>query len=94
MSRFYGTLSGAAKTPATRRGHRHIWSHTRGWNAGVEVVGEPDGEADRFTVAVTHGTNGHGNHTQILTVKTNNVGGPVVVTFTHPETGEQTTFTA
>jgi hypothetical protein len=93
MSRFYGTIEGSAKTLATRRGHTNICSHTRGWNAGVEVNGEQAGEGDRFTVTVNHGSNGIHDYTHVLTVKTDNVGGPVVCTFTHPETGEQITFT-
>lgn len=62
MSRFYGTLSGQAKTEATRRGSENspVYAHVRGWNVGATVkayVG-PDGE-DHISISLTSGSNGH-----------------------------------
>ena len=38
MSRLYGSIDAdASKTLATRRAHRSISGHIRGWNSGVEV---------------------------------------------------------
>jgi hypothetical protein len=94
MSRFYGTIEGSAKTLATRRGHTNICSHTRGWNAGVQVDGYSRGDSDVFDVSVTQGSSYlTGNPQFALRVETDNKGGKVVCTFQHPETGEQITFT-
>lgn len=60
MSRLYGSLDGdASSTEATRRAHRNIVGHVRGWNAGVEVRASVD-EHDRdvFEVYRTGGSNG------------------------------------
>ena len=59
MSRFYGSLSGSAKTAATRRGNgvSGIDSHTRGWDGGIRVEGFADGDDDVFLVYVTGGSN-------------------------------------
>ena len=35
MSRFYGSLTGQAKTTATRRGSTIVEAHVRGWDFGV-----------------------------------------------------------
>tara|TARA_R100000808_G_scaffold1512_1_gene6907 strand:- start:1754 stop:2053 length:300 start_codon:yes stop_codon:yes gene_type:complete len=41
MSKFYGSITGSAKTAATRCGTKNsgIESHTRGWHQGVYVNG-------------------------------------------------------
>jgi len=60
MSRFYGSLEGRAKTIATRQGtpQSGIRSHTRGWDAGVEVIGRVDEKGkDVFEVYATGGSN-------------------------------------
>lgn len=42
MSRFYGSLSGSAKTQATRCGTRAsgVTSHVRGWDTGIRTSAE------------------------------------------------------
>lgn len=61
MARFYGSISGQAKTKATRQGSEKsgIWGHIRGWNIGVSVFGYVD-EAGRdcFKVYRTSGSAG------------------------------------
>ena len=60
MSRLYGSLDAdASKTTATRRAHRNITGHVRGWNSGVEIRAYVD-EQDRdvFEVYRTGGSNG------------------------------------
>ena len=70
MSRFYGTLSGRSRTPATRCGDRSGMSaHVRGWDLGasisLSVVGEqrrPSGKiispgTDLLSLCLTSGSN-------------------------------------
>jgi hypothetical protein len=72
MARFYASISGQARTPATRRGSKAsgISGHIRGWDSGVRVEGycDPDTDADVFMVYVTAGSNGHGADTLIATI--------------------------
>lgn len=61
MSRFYAEIQGN-RGMASRQGTKSsgIWSHTRGWNIGVEVqcyVGD-DGK-DHIRVYRTGGSSGH-----------------------------------
>ena len=59
MSRLYASIDAdASKTQATRRGHRNISAHVRGWDSGVEVVASADETGDTFDVYVTSGSNG------------------------------------
>ena len=37
MSKLYGTVSGASKTKATRRGHSHLVTHAACWQGAVRV---------------------------------------------------------
>lgn len=37
MSKLYGTLSGASRTKATRRGHNRIVTQAASWNGAIEV---------------------------------------------------------
>lgn len=61
MSKLYASIdSDAAKTQATRRGHRTLSAHVRGWESGVEVVARHDETGDTFDVYVTAGSNGGG----------------------------------
>jgi hypothetical protein len=70
MSHFYGRLIGSAKNPATCRGHRGIEGYIAGWNSGVHVRGEIDGEGkDVFRIYRTGGSNGSLSETLIATVK-------------------------
>ena len=61
MSRFYGSLSGSAKTTATRRGFEGsgVMAHVRGWNFGVRtnVVSCPYCQGDSVFVYLTGGSN-------------------------------------
>lgn len=60
MSALYSSISSdSARTEATRRGHRRITAHTRGWTVGVTVEGSLDGAGhETFEVYVTSGSNG------------------------------------
>ena len=60
MSRFYASISGQAKTVATRgSGHSDIHGHIRGWNVGIRIYGyvNVDGK-DEFAVYLTGGSHG------------------------------------
>jgi len=62
MSRFYGSLSGQAKTEATRRGSANhpVYAHVRGWGIGATVkVYEGEDGQDHVCVCLTSGSNGH-----------------------------------
>lgn len=70
MSRLYASIDAdASKTQATRRGHRNISAHVRGWDSGVEVVASADETGDRFEVYVTTGSNGRGARLLVGTVQ-------------------------
>ena len=58
MSRFYASISGQAKTQATRRGgvKSGIQGHVRGWNVGIEVTGYDVEGVDNFRVTLTGGS--------------------------------------
>lgn len=60
MSALYGTIDAdASRTTASRRGHRNITGHIRGWTLGVRVSGRIDGEGrETFDVYLTSGSNG------------------------------------
>lgn len=60
MSRFYASISGQAKTEATRRGSEksNICGHIRGWDIGIQVLGYVFEGKDTFTVELTGGSNG------------------------------------
>lgn len=61
MSRFYASISGQAKTDATREGSAKsgINGHIRGWDLGIEVCGYDENGVDCFDVYLTSGSNGH-----------------------------------
>jgi hypothetical protein len=68
MSRFYASISGSAKTEATRQGtpKSGIVGHVRGWDVGVKVravVGR-DGQ-DEIRVYLTGGSN-HPNRDRLI----------------------------
>ena len=72
MARLYGEVVGAARSPATRIGHREIWGHIRGWHVGVRVSGHLiDGE-DIFVITASSGSSGGGREIPIGTVKLEN----------------------
>ncbi len=62
MSRFYASIEGTAKTPATRQGTTTsgISGHIRGWGKGVRVTSSQDLHEDIFEVYATGGSNGGG----------------------------------
>jgi len=79
MAQFYAQIQGN-RGAASRMGSKDsgIWSHTRGWNSGVEVVGRVDEDGnDVFEVFATSGSNGGGSRRLIATVNT--VGGKMMV---------------
>lgn len=59
MARFYGRLSGRAKT-VTRTGTQQsgIGCHVSGWDVGVEVDGHGGPDVDAFDIFATPGSNG------------------------------------
>lgn len=50
MSNFYGIVNGAAKTRATRRGHKSIETTAASWKGAIEVTLYRDGDHDKFVV--------------------------------------------
>ena len=62
MSKLYASISSdAARTEATRRGHKRISTHTRGWTLGVRVVANVHSSgALVFSLYTTSGSNGGG----------------------------------
>ena len=62
MSRFYGSLTGSAKTTATRCGSvsSRVSAHVRGWDIGVRgsVYACRECGADRIKAYRTQGSNG------------------------------------
>lgn len=59
MARFYGSMTGQAKTEATRRGSAKsgVEAHVRGWEVGVRVIIRDVGGVDRLEVYKTSGSN-------------------------------------
>jgi hypothetical protein len=73
MSRFYADISGGRGT-ATRQGHAAsgIRGHVRGWNSGVLVIGEMDGNdgtTDQFWIYQTGGSSGAASDTLLGVVR-------------------------
>lgn len=72
MSRFYGTLTGQARTIATRRGgpSSGISAHPRGWDVGVVVDGYVgDNDSDTFDVRISGGSNDSGPTIPLATIQ-------------------------
>jgi hypothetical protein len=67
MSALYGSIeTDAAKTNVTRRGHKAMSAHIRGWEVGVRIEARHDKEkGDTFAIFLTHGSNGAGTDTAI-----------------------------
>lgn len=82
MSALYGTVTGdASRTEASRRGHRTIGGHIRGWNLGIEVAGYLDGDGkERFEVYLTGGSSGAGSREHLGTAYIGAGGGTFVYT--------------
>jgi hypothetical protein len=70
MSRFYASIQGQADA-ATRRGSASsgITGHVRGWQVGVEVVGEDEDGRDVFHVYGTGGGKGGTSRELIATIR-------------------------
>ncbi len=77
MSKFYGSITGSAKTAATRCGSKKsgIESHTRGWDQGIRVTASVQKvgpgrtlERESFEVYLTGGSNGKSNDIHIGTL--------------------------
>ena len=70
MSRLYASIdSDARKTQATSRGHKHIETHTRGWDLGVRVIARTVNDRDVFEVYATAGSNGGPSDDRLGTVE-------------------------
>ena len=71
MAQFKADVQGQAGVSG-RIGSKNsgIWSHTRGWNAGIEVRGYYDATEDRdcFEVWTTSGSTGRGQKRMIGTL--------------------------
>lgn len=59
MSKLYASLSSdTSRTEATRRGHKYLTTHTRGWDLGVRVTAHIDDNGiERFLIHATSGSN-------------------------------------
>jgi hypothetical protein len=71
MAHFYGSMTGSAKTEATRCGTKNsgISAHVRGWEVGVRLYGHAGTESDYFEVYATHGSSGNGASVYMGTVR-------------------------
>lgn len=80
MAALYASVTGdASRTDASRRGHRNIGGHVRGWNCGVEVHGYLDSDGhERFEVYLTGGSNGAGSRDHLGTAYIG-AGGPTFI---------------
>lgn len=69
MSKLYGSITAdASSTDATRRAHRNIVGHIRGWNVGIQVAGYLDGDGnERLEVYLTSGSSDAGQHDHLGT---------------------------
>lgn len=69
MSALYATVTGdTSRTDASRRGHRTIGGHVRGWNCGIEVAGYLDGDGhEYFEVYLTGGSHDAGSREHLGT---------------------------
>jgi hypothetical protein len=83
MARFYGGVSGRARTEATRLGSRGLRTFCNGWRRGVQVSawGSDDG-SDSFTVTITGGS-GYGRSFTLASIEDD------IATIYHPVSGRQ-----
>lgn len=57
MSRLYASIDAdASKTQATRRGHKDIETHTRGWDVGIRVHVYVENGVEVFNIYQTGGS--------------------------------------
>lgn len=63
MARFYGEMTGSARTTVSRQGSKEnpVRAHVRGWDLGIKVrVGSGPGDEDIVSVYLTSGSNDTG----------------------------------
>ena len=67
MSRFYGTVSGQAKTTATRRGSTNsgITTYTAGWGGAIRTTAYSKNDIDHVRIELTSWQYSGGN-TQLI----------------------------
>ena len=70
MARFRGTVQGN-RSEASRLGHPKdgLRVEANGWNGGVRVYAEANGDADTFHVYATGGSNGYTLDRYLATIK-------------------------
>ena len=75
MARFYGEVSGQARTVATRRGSTGsgMWAHVRGWNVGAYVECATECGIDVVRVWSTGGSNGIGKRVLLAVLRAGEV---------------------
>lgn len=86
MARFYGGVSGRAKSSATRLGSQGLRTFCQGWNRGIRVsawrfTADDSSDVDTFTVTVNGGSNGSGRSATIAYVEGD------TITLYHPVSG-------
>ena len=57
MSALYGSMAGE-RGEVTRRGHKRLSAHVRGWNVGVRVEARHGSDGDSILIFRTGGSNG------------------------------------
>jgi hypothetical protein len=74
MARFYGVVSGQARSEGTRLGSPKSGLRTecRGWNLGVNCYASADGDVDTIDIYATGGSNGRVGSQHLGTVRVHN----------------------
>jgi len=82
MSRFYGTMTGQARTAVTRQGGQNsgVHAHVRGWNIGIRTTAFDSNGNDAIVVSLTTGSSGRGPNKELLVVEL--VDGEAVIKYT------------
>lgn len=65
MSKLYGTIDGAGKTQATRRGHSTLTTHAAGWKGAIRVDVVAGEDSDTFTVSLVPWQNSGGHNVEL-----------------------------
>ena len=85
-SRYYGSMSGSARTEATRQGRASsgMECHIRGWERGVSIdlmANDRDGrQEDIYRVRITSGSNHRETSVLAFEIRVDNVTGEYTVT--------------
>lgn len=70
MSKLYSSVSSdSGKTESTKRGHKEINSHVRGWNLGIKVLASYCKETEK-TKFLIYSTGGSTNPSEMKLLKT------------------------